>query len=221
MLNLAGMRFGRLVAIHHAPKIDKYKRWHCVCDCGSNINVTTNCLTSGSTRSCGCIKAEGTHYIHGHAKKGKVSAEYKIYRGIVGRCMDKGNSRYEFYGGRGISICDRWRFGETGLSGFQCFLLDMGPRPPHLTIDRIDGTKNYGPTNCRWATIRQQQRNRRSNRKVVAWGKEMILIEALEIANLSRSGFMRRIQDGLTETEALEKPVRRRGARALSSATVS
>jgi hypothetical protein len=100
------------------------------------------------------------------ARQEKAKIERKTYtrdsyRSMIRRCYEpKLHPGYYKYGGRGIEVCNRWRFGEDGKSGFACFHEDMGPRPQGLTIDRIDGTKGYYPANCRWATPKEQAANR-------------------------------------------------------------
>jgi hypothetical protein len=80
---------------------------------------------------------------------------------MLQRCTNPKATSYEYYGGRGISVCNRWRYGEGGKSGSECFLEDMGPRPDGLTLERRDGDRNYEPPNCYWATRNEQNLNRR------------------------------------------------------------
>jgi len=130
----------------------------CRCDCGTTHTATAPHLVDGDTRSCGCLRRDRSaevHTTHGEASVRRgASAEYKIWSGIIRRCTNPNEKCYSRYGGRGVSVCDRWR-------SYECFLEDMGRRPSSLhSIDRIDPSGNYEPSNCRWATSLEQGRNR-------------------------------------------------------------
>jgi hypothetical protein len=108
----------------------------------------------------------------------KRLAARRIWNALVNRCCNPNNTSHKDYGDRGIVVCDRWRFGENGLTGFQCFLADMGPRPsPTHSIDRIDFNGNYDPSNCRWADTLQQANNTRKNHYVTIAGETHTLAE--------------------------------------------
>jgi len=99
---------------------------------------------------------------------------------MIQRCENEKTKGYKNYGGRGISVCERWK-------SFQLFILDMGKRPSSIyTIDRIDSNGNYEPNNCRWATQKEQQRNRRNNTLVSVQGKEIALAEAVEALGIKK-----------------------------------
>lgn len=156
--NLIGDRFGRLIVV--APARPRY--WRCVCDCGAKVTVRSTALTTGNSKSCGCLRAEkmaetGKSYrTHGLSR----TSEYRSWKALIHRCYTVKNNRYQYYGALGVTVCERWRH------SFETFLADMGTRPtPTHSIDRVDPSGNYEPANCRWATPTQQRRNRRQKVK--------------------------------------------------------
>lgn len=152
-IDLTGERFGRLVVEEHPPGEFAL----CLCDCGTRKQVRTNALRRGATKSCGCLrhdnKAAATHGL-------TYSRAYKTWSGIKARCHTPSASGYENYGGRGITVCDRWR------DSFENFLADMGEPPDGCSLERVGNDGPYSPENCRWATRKEQNRNSRHNRTV-------------------------------------------------------
>jgi hypothetical protein len=167
-LDLSGQRFGKLVATTPLDVRRRSLAWLCVCDCGATKEVRSKNLTSGRVRSCGClIKTRKKREMrHGHGS-GYGSPTYLTWRSIFKRCTNPKDVGYPRYGGRGIKVCERWKV-------FENFLADMGERPAGCSIDRIDSDGNYEPGNCRWATAREQNLNKRRPRAISAMAPDVI-----------------------------------------------
>lgn len=167
--DLSGKRFGRLTAISWKEFRGKESFWNCRCDCGNDHVVALGNLQRGSVSSCGCLAVELT--IKRSTTHGLSSSKtYVSWRRMLARCYDKKRPGYPMHGGRGIKVCRRWR-------KFENFLADMGEIPQGLTLDRIDNNGNYEPSNCRWATGKQQARNRRSSVFIEFNGQTKTLVE--------------------------------------------
>lgn len=167
--DLTGQKFGKLIVIKKVSK-DKYGHtmWLCECDCGNKKIVLGKCLRNGATRSCGCYHKKQVSKLN--LKHGKSNLRiHKIWSNIKQRCFNKNNLRYQYYGARGITICDEWK--EDFMS-FYNWAMTNGYKD-NLSIDRIDVNGNYEPSNCRWATQSEQNANTR-NRKNSTTGQRNI-----------------------------------------------
>lgn len=193
-LKLSGARFGRLVVRESTSLRDNGKIvWECLCDCGSVVFLNTTRLNTGNTKSCGCLRAEGNRKTHG----GRSLPEYGIWRHMLSRCENKNLPAYKDYGGRGIGVCQRWH-------DFALFLEDMGRRPSvRHSIDRIDNSRGYEPGNCRWATPKEQNRNRRDSCLLDVDGVIATLAEHCERAGVKYSTAHMRLSKGAEPRVAL------------------
>lgn len=170
--NIAGQKFGRLTAIKRDFDYQKsVVRWIFRCDCGVIKSIGKGEVVTGRQISCGCAQKEIVrrsitkyHKRKGHSLHGKWNHElYATWSNMKARCNDEANKDYIRYGGRGISVCDRWL-------DINNFIADMGVKPDGATLDRIDNDGDYEPLNCRWATVLQQSSNRRDNVPVTIKG---------------------------------------------------
>jgi hypothetical protein len=153
----AGERFGRLLLVALVPGA-RPPQWVCRCDCGQQVTVRAAYLArrAGSTHSCGCLRRERARvFSHRHGHATRRGPEYVSWMAAKRRCFQPGCAKWADYGGRGITMCARWK------ENFAAFLEDMGPRPPGTTLDRIDPNGHYEPGNTRWATAKEQRHNRR------------------------------------------------------------
>jgi hypothetical protein len=174
--------------------------WLCRCDCGNEIGVITSYLTSGDTKSCGCLMPETTaarNLTHGLSH----SPEYRVWNAMRDRCTNPNDKSFANYGGRGITVCERWR------DSFEDFITDMGRRPsPKHTIERMNNDGPYASWNCRWALNTEQSRNRRGRHWITFNGRTLILAEWGRETGLGYDVVKVRLQRGWSIERALTEP---------------
>lgn len=185
-IDVSGQTFGRLTAVRRVERRGKDSRFLCRCICGVETVVTLGNLRKGHTKSCGCANREATsaaNSTHGLSK----TRVYRIWSGMRNRCFNRNNKRFPYYGGRGISVCDRW-------SGFESFLEDMGFPEEGQSIDRIDPNGNYEPSNCRWVDMKTQCRNKRNNILIEYRGKIEVLHDVAKQLGVHSTTLNRRVK---------------------------
>lgn len=201
-IDLNGKTFERLTVIGRTDSpsgAGKHARWACRCVCGRESVVTSSALVNGLVKSCGCyardliIKSRKTHGMTNESI-------FRIWSGMLGRCSNSSLKEYPRYGGRGITVCDRWKT-------FANFYEDMGDRPLGKTLDRIDNNGNYEPKNCRWASRKEQAKNRSSTVYLTHRGESLMIGEWAERLKINRHTIATRLNRGWEIDRALS-PVR-------------
>jgi hypothetical protein len=180
LIDLVGEIFGHLTVIRRADSLRSHATWLCQCDCGNLFIAQSDKLRAGRAVSCGCRVGGATHgHTRGQLKRQKSSPTFRSWNAMIGRCTYPSVFGFEYYKWRGINVCDRWRYGEDGKSGFEYFLEDMGERPSlEYSLDRYPNNDgNYEPGNCRWATKSQQGNNRSDNQIFVYRGRKFTITE--------------------------------------------
>lgn len=194
--DLTGQRFAMLVAISRRYTPGRQSQWLCRCDCGRDVLIFLGNLTKANhQKSCGClvpvqVGQRTGNYRHGHSHE----PEFHLWRGMIARCSNSSLASWNDYGGRGITVCQRWQ------DSYEAFLADVGPRPsPKYSIDRIDNDGNYEPSNVRWATRKEQAANKRNAARLLEhdgraqnmsdWAKELGVTRATVERRLRVSGW--------------------------------
>lgn len=223
MKDLRGEKFGRLTVIEEAeraPKSNK-RQWRCICSCdekNERIVVQGN-LVTGTTKSCGCIKAEeirkrfeneeyATKVASTLSKIRKThgmsrTPTYNSWRSMIDRCYNPNKQYYSLYGGRGITVCKRWK------DSFEAFLEDMGERPKGMELDRIDVNGGYELSNCRWITHKEQCNNRSITRRLTFDGKTLTIAQWSERTKIPERIIRSRLYSGWGVEKVLTQPVRK------------
>ena len=179
--DLTGQRFGRLLVLkksdENIQKKSKLIMWHCICDCGNEVDIRSQDLRSGKTQSCGCLHKDiiSTHGL-------PRNRLYQIWIDMRSRCNNKNLKCYYNYGGRGIKVCEEW----DDYQSFYNWSMNNGYMD-ELTIDRIDVNGNYEPNNCKWSTKLEQENNRRNNRFSYYNSEKMTIADFKRITGISRN----------------------------------
>lgn len=197
-IDITNKRYGRLIVLRQVGRKPTGRNeimWECRCDCGNLISIPKSYLSSGDTKSCGCYALENKKSMHlKHGLSG--SYLYNIWSGMKQRCNDKSSLAYPNYGGRGIKVCNRW------MNDFSLFAKDMGDRPsPKHTLERINNNKGYYKSNCKWATVKEQSLNRRSNISIQYKSVTYTALEFSEKIGITLNSLYQRLQKGWSISE--------------------
>ena len=200
-----GTRFGRLEVVGIATPKNRRSRSVCKCDCGKTVTRTNTELRRG-LQSCGCLLSDA-HMKHGGSRRGHRERLWEIFNGIKARCEHPKSNIYKYYGGRGISICRKWRDDYTK---FREWALKNGYKDG-LSIDRINPDGNYEPGNCRWITQREQCLNKRNNLRIEIDGEKKLVIEWCEKFGTPEKLARSRISEGKKGIDIFVPPYRLKG----------
>lgn len=198
-IDLTGRTFGRLTVIQYDhSKNGAY--WLCRCECGKTKVIKGNSLTKGVTTSCGCKSREMS--INRSTTHGMTGTRiYRIRSGMIARCYKENATSYPKYGAKGITVCDEW-LGENGFINFYNWAMENGYKD-NLTLDRINPKGNYEPSNCRWATYKEQANNTKATVFLTYNGETKPASEWAEIVGISQSAITHRKRKGWTDEECL------------------
>lgn len=194
LIDITGNKYNMLTVIERVGK-----KWKCECDCGNITYVSGGNLKYGGVKSCGCLLHK-PRYKHNQSH----TKLYHIWSGIKNRCTNPNFKGYKYYGAKGISVCEEWM---NSFESFRDWALDNGYEE-NLTIERLDNNLDYCPSNCKWATRKEQSRNRSSNIKITYNGETKILTEWCEELGLEYKRTHNRIYKlGWTYEKAFTTPV--------------
>jgi len=199
--NLVGNKYSMLTVISFNSSRKGRYYWNCKCDCGNNTVVCTRDLRSFRIKSCGCLIDKHRYKKHGLSN----SRLYHIYRGMKGRCCNPNNKDYKNYGGRGIKICNEWLDKKNGFINFVNWALSNGYKD-NLSIDRINVNGDYCPSNCHWASIKEQGNNTRKNTLLTYNGQTKTLQQWSEFAGINKTTLRGRILRGWSLEDAFNIP---------------
>lgn len=198
-IDRTGKRYGKLTAVSRLPNKDGYVMWECVCDCGNKTTVPSSSLSSNTT-SCGCAQREKTISRcteHGMSR----TSEHKIWLSMIDRCTNPKSTSWGRYGGRGIGVHEDWK------NSFLSFYRDMGPRPSKIhSLERVKNDGNYEPGNVVWATMKEQNRNKRNNRLITYGDVTLPMCAWAEKVGITYGALRLRLNSGWSVERALSEP---------------
>jgi hypothetical protein len=206
--DLTGMQFGKWIVIKEVGRNKNMSvLWECECSCNEHNRklLATKVLKSGESKSCGCLSKnpDGMNdYKHGKCN----TRLYWVYRSMLQRCYDINCKAYKNYGGRGITICDKWLNKETGFIAFYDWAENNG-YDETLSIDRINNDGNYELINCKWSTRKEQSRNRRTNILIEINDKKYTLKELADMHQINYQTMVDRYNSGWRGLDLI-KPVK-------------
>jgi hypothetical protein len=201
-VSMVGKAYGRVTIqalVNEREREGGPLRWLCVCrcDCGTVWKTRASNVIAGNTAGCRPCAFKSVRRFRGRTP---TKPEYAVWVNMRRRCRDENRRDYKDYGGRGIAVCKQW----TGKGGFARFLADVGPRPSlGYSIERIDNNKGYEPGNVRWATLPEQNRNRRDTRVLDVNGERMCGAELARKCGAHKSSIYRRLDLGQSPSEIL------------------
>ena len=191
--DLTGQRFEKWLVINRSIPNGKDgdALWNCQCDCGTVRPVNGNSLKRGETKSCGCIIG------HGDSLPKNTSRAYLAWGNMKSRCLNSNGQHYSRYGARGITICNRWK------NSYKNFRKDMGQCPEGLTLERINNNHGYSPDNCKWATRKEQSKNRYNNVWIEQGGKKMVQKDWCRELNVNSGSWQYHKSKGMSDEDVL------------------
>ena len=203
MESLVGRKFTRLEVTSFSHKKGPTYYWNCKCDCGNLRKVTRCALISGTTKSCGCLKGErGKAFLTTHGMNN--TRLYHIHENMKQRCLNPNTPKFKDYGGRGVKVCEEWNTFEL----FKEWAYSNGYKE-ELELDRVNNDGNYEPSNCRWATRKQQTRNKRNNHILEFMGIKKCLVDWADLFSIPYGTLRSRIKHNWTTTKALICPIKK------------
>jgi hypothetical protein len=198
--DLRGVTLGILTVDDYSHHDGLLHWWNVTCECGTKKQLTASTISHGKQKSCGCmtkaiLRESATTHGQSSGRGRRGSQAYRCWKGMFDRCTDSSRRDWMDYGGRGITICERW-------NSFDDFFADMGAAEEGLTLDRINTNGNYEPSNCRWATAKEQANNRRNNRAVTYKGETKNIGQWAESLGIYPDTLWRRLQAGMAPDRA-------------------